>query len=69
MNNEKRKPRIICGVTDMDGAPVKKTKEEIEQFTSMMSNDGEYEVNYDETNTIPKAMSILAGLTYLIDKL
>lgn len=62
MNN---KPIIICGVSNMFGTPVKKTKEEIEQFKSMMSSNGEYDVIYDETNTIPSIMTTIAVLSQI----
>ena len=50
------KPIIFCGVTNMDGTPAKKTKEESDEFVKIMSNNGEYDVIYDETNTIPNIM-------------
>jgi hypothetical protein len=42
---------IICGVTDMDGKPVKKTKEEQEEFCKKMGGDDTI-VIYDETNAM-----------------
>lgn len=52
-----KKPLIICGVTDMEGNAVKKTKEEQEAFIKMMSNNGEYDVIFDETNGTLKLMN------------
>lgn len=57
------KPIVYCGVTNMDGTPAKRTKEETERFVKMMSNNGEYDVVYDETNTIPNVMKSLINTT------
>ena len=57
------KPIIYCGVTNIDGTPAKRTKEEIDKFVKMMSNNGEYDVIYDETNTIPNVMKSLINIT------
>jgi hypothetical protein len=53
------KPIIICGVTNIDGTPAKRTKEENDAFVKMMSDNGKYDVIYDETNTIPNIMNSL----------
>lgn len=53
------KKTIICGVVDYDDKPVHYTKEEQEKFSKMMSNGGEYNVIFDETNVIPMAMKTL----------
>lgn len=57
------KPIVYCGVTNMDGTPAKRTKEETERFVKMMSNNGEYDIIYDETNTIPNVMKSLINTT------
>ncbi len=57
------KPIVYCGVSNMDGTPAKRTKEETDQFVKMMSNNGEYDVIYDETNTIPNVMKSLINTT------
>ena len=49
------KPIIICGVVDMEGNPVKYTKEQQEEFCKKVAGD-EYEAIFDETNSIPNLM-------------
>jgi len=53
------KPIIICGVSNPDGTPVERTKEETDKFIEMMSDNGKYEVIYDKTNIIPNMMQTL----------
>lgn len=60
-----KKPTIICGITNMDGIPVERTKEEIEQFKEMMNSNGEYNVIFDDTNTIPIVMNTIAMLSHI----
>lgn len=57
------KPIVYCGVSNMDGTPAERTKEETEIFVKMMSNNGEYDVIYDETNTISNVMKSLINTT------
>jgi hypothetical protein len=53
---EPKKGLIICGIIDMYGNPVKRTEEEQKEFCDKLSNNGEYNVIFDETNTIPNLM-------------
>jgi hypothetical protein len=49
---EKEKTTIICGVYK------EMTEEEKNNFIKMMSDDGKYNVVFDDGNTIPKLVEI-----------
>ena len=51
MKNEK--PTIICGVYH------KMTEEEKNNFIKMMSDDGKYNIVFDDGNTTPKTVEML----------
>lgn len=55
MNKNLDKPIVFCGVLDMNGEPVKMSKEEQEQFTKKVSGD-EFNAVFCEDNFIPKLM-------------
>ena len=55
------KPIIVCGVTNMDGTPVQYTKEQQEEFCKNIAGN-EYDVIFDETNSIPNLMKSI--ITY-----
>ena len=52
MENEKEKTTIICGVYH------EMTEEEKRNFIKMMSDDGKYNVVFDDGNTIPKLVEM-----------
>lgn len=52
------KPIIFCGVNDMDGNPVKMSKEEQEEFTKKVAGD-EFNAVFCEDNLIPKIMELM----------
>jgi hypothetical protein len=59
---KKEKRTIYCGVEDMDGNPVKLSDEARERFIKNMSNNGELNVVFCETNAIPKMMQAVAAV-------
>jgi hypothetical protein len=52
MENEKEKTTIFCGVYH------EMTEEEKNNFINMMSENGKYDVVFDEGNTIPKLVEM-----------
>lgn len=53
--SKNEKPTIICGVIDMNGEPVKMTKEEQDEFTKKVGGN-EFKAIFCEDNSIPKMM-------------
>ena len=52
MKNKKEKTTIICGVCN------EMNEEEKNNFIKMMSDDGKYNVVFDDGNTIPKLVEM-----------
>jgi hypothetical protein len=61
MDNKESKKVVFCGVMNFsDGTPANMSKEEIETFTKMCSNNGEFNAIYCEDMSIPTMMTALA---------
>lgn len=68
MKKETKKPRVFCGVTDMDDNPVHMTEEEKNAFVKMCSCNGEYDVIFCEASPMKQPVDFINALTDLDEK-